>query len=96
MKVVPNEIKRFLKKSDKFLLRKIKDVSNTHSFVGLGDSVTGNLKALEFHDESFGIVVQSNNGDYIRTSAVRQIVDSSLHTVTFQTVNSVYMLEKLC
>lgn len=93
LEACPEEIKRFLvdEKAD-FKLTKTENFRE--GFVYTGDTVRGYLEVVDVLGKP-GVRVTRSFSDYIRTSPIVQVLDSTADSVTFQTEGGVYKLEKV-
>lgn len=90
--LVPKEFKS-LKKSDSFVLVKTEHTRKGYAFVVAGDRVRGTLSIVNIVDKPGVKVVNNDRGsDYIRTSPIVKVVDSTKDSITFQTEGGTYHL----
>lgn len=93
LEACPEEIKRFVTdEHDDFRLTKTENFRE--GFVYSGDTVRGYLEIVDVQGRAAVRVTRSFK-DYIRTSPIVKVVDSTDTTVTFQTEGGVYKLERI-
>ena len=90
-----DQFEPFTKLDQNCILTKLSSINGVSPYVQVGDTGSGYAHVLSFDEGTFCIAVSSYGArDYLRTSLVQSIVDKTDDSITFETLNSVYKLEK--